>query len=215
MKGLLAQRIQAAYEKKAGSMIQGLVYADDKQIGKTVYCLKTAKQLYGTWDKVFKHFFFNVDPFCGFALDLAVRKLKVPLLVWDDAGVHAGSELWFSNRPAYWQLAKVIQTLGTVTQALLVNAPGLSDPTGALISNRNLTIKITKGPGGQFMRVAKGYASTTFPWGKKRELGDFEDVFNVMLPDDIYARYLELRRDAMIEGMETFKKTAKGGGEQV
>jgi hypothetical protein len=212
VRGALAQRIQTAYEKTAGSMIQGLVYADDKQIGKTVYCLKTSKQLYGTWDEVFKHFFFKVDHFCDFALDLAMRKVKVPLLVWDDAGFHAGSELWFYNRPAYWRLAKVIQTLGTVTQALLVNAPGLNDPTGALIANRNLTIKITKLSSGS-MRVAKGYASTTYPWGKKRELGDFEDVFNVMLPNQIYARYLALRRDMVIEGLETFKKVAaKGGG---
>jgi len=131
--------------------------------------------------------------------------------VWDDAAFHAGSELWFSNRPAYWRLHKVIQTLGTVTQALLVNSPGVKDPTGALVKNRNLTVKIVKGPRGTSgtKRVAKGFSKSTWPWGKMRDRGDFEEHFSVMLPNDIYRRYRELRREMTIGGLEAFKKTAR------
>ncbi|GAH90717.1 unnamed protein product, partial [marine sediment metagenome] len=157
--------------------------------------------------ETFAHFFFKVDHFCDFALDLAMRGARVPLLVWDDAAFHAGAELWFSNRPAYWRLKKVIQTLGTVTQCLLVNSPGVNDPTGALISNRNLTIKIIKD--GPIRRIAKGFAHNTLPWGKCRDTSNFEDHFTVMLPNDVYARYLKMRRGMTISGLEAFKKTSR------
>lgn len=201
MTGFLAEKIKDHYENNL-DLIQALVYADSKQVGKSVYCLLTMKEVYGDWDRVFEHLFFKPENFVEYAKKLVKNNKKVPVLMWDDAGVYAGSDLYFNNKRLYYDLKKIIQVLGTVVQALLVTTPSPDTPTGVLVENRNVTIKITKTD--KYQREAKIFSSSTLPWGKKRESKSNFDKFNVIINDEVYERYEKLRNKLTEKSLDMF-----------
>jgi len=205
---VLADVIKKYYEKDL-DMIQALIYADSKQVGKSSYALQTAYKIYQDWDTVFNHLFFRPSKLVNYARTLAEKKKKVPILIWDDAGVHAGGNLYHTNRQLYYDLDRALQTIGVVCQSLIATATDLSKPTSLLTDDRNVTIKIVKKD--QYERLAKIFVSDTLPWGKKIERGEATDNFRVMLPDKVYKRYrkkrLQLSKDAFDDFLENAENT--------
>lgn len=209
MVGFLASKIKDHFEKDQ-DMIQALVYADSKQVGKSSYCLQTMKEVYGEWDQVFDRLFFEPYNFVNYTHALLEKRKKVPVVMWDDAGVHAGSDLYFNERSLYYDLKKLIQVVGNVIQCLLITSPSPSTPTGSLCKNRNVTIKIVKRGGTS--RLAKIFSSSTLPWGKSKESNYARDRFNVMLPDQVYDRYEDLRTALTKEATKNFLESYGSGG---
>jgi len=206
MTGILSSKIKEYYEKDI-DMIQALIYADSKQVGKSSYALQTAYEVYQDWDTVFKHLFFRPEKLVRYAQKLAQKNQKVPIIIWDDAGVHGGSDLYHNNRKLYYDLDQALQTIGVVCQSLLATATDVAKPTGLLTDDRNVTIKITKKD--QYERKAKLFINSTLPWGKKIDSKEAVDSFRVMLPNEVYERYRKQRLKLSKDAFNTFLDNAE------
>jgi len=201
MVGFLADKIKRHYDNNL-DFLQALVYADSKQVGKSVYCLKTMYQVYEDWDKVFDFLFFKPVNFVSYVRELVEDNKKIPVLTWDDAGVHAGSDLYHSNKRLYYGLSKVLQTIGNVVQCVLITSTSVDTPTGILTDDRNITIKIVKTD--KYSRKAKLFVSSTLPWGKTMDSKKAFDKFNVMMDNDVYKRYEKLRMRLTKSSLDNF-----------
>ncbi len=215
LEGKLANKILTHWKKEI-DMIEALVYADSKQSGKSVYTLLTGYNVYSEllndvspmeiWDVVFKWFYTDLEEFCKdmlhFAKNVRLGNIdnKIPFVAYDDAGVGAGSDLYFKDRSTYFSLDKVLQTLGEVVNSFVMTSTAVDSPTGLLTDDRNVTVKITKNS--TYGRTAHIFAKDTLPWGKSRDTKTFEDQFNVRLPQQIYDRYDVDRLDLTIECLE-------------
>jgi len=66
-------------------------------IGKTVYSLKVATKVYGSWDVAKQYIVFMPQDFLA-VFDRAIKEGKtVKLIIWDDAGVWIGRMRWFDK----------------------------------------------------------------------------------------------------------------------
>lgn len=216
LEGKLASKVVEHWDREI-DMIEALVYADSKQAGKSVYSLLTGYNVYSSildddvspmkvWDMVFKWFYTDLEGMTKDLLHVAKNmKLgnvenKIPYVVFDDAGVGAGSGLYFKDRDKYFSLDEVLQVLGEIVQCFVMTATAVDSPTGMLTDDRNVTIKITKS--GIYQRKAHIFGKDTLPWGKSRDKKAFEDDFKVLLPDAIYERYDVDRLDLTIDCLE-------------
>lgn len=201
LSSIFAKKIKSHYVDNL-DLIQALVYADSKQVGKSVFMLKTMYLIYQDWDKVFDNLFFKPVNFVEYCRRLNNAHKKVPVIGFDDAGVHSGSDLYFRDKRAYFDLGKVVQTIGTVCTCLLVSAPSTGSPVAKLTDDRNCTVKIVKTD--KYMRKARVFAKNELPWGKTLDKEAFFDNFNVLMDDKPYNRYEKKRQNLTGEALSGF-----------
>jgi hypothetical protein len=93
----LSSLIKEAYRNN--SIVTAYVYGP-MGYGKTSYALWTAYEVLGSWDRVLKHLFFNLDDVIRIMRSYLDKKKRIPILILDDAG-------FFINRLTWWEEEKI------------------------------------------------------------------------------------------------------------
>jgi hypothetical protein len=199
---VLTQRIRDA--NHGGGFFGAIIYGPQR-LGKSSYAIQTLKQIYGDWDVALDHTLFDlrevVERIEGVSGD------RIPVICWDDAGVHANKMLYFANRGLTQYLQHLIDVVGINLGSLLITTPSPENLLKALRGYEFHRIKIYRrdGYGG---RIAVGYQSSLFPSGMRLIRRKFRDEFKVKLPDDVWQKYLKKRQSYLKVAIENLRKFA-------
>jgi hypothetical protein len=178
-------------------------------VGKTVLSVKLLIHTYArvlgrvpTWEDIRRYIFYRPKEFVDLLLFLRDRKLRIPLAVWDDAGV------WlFRSRAREKFIARVTESM-EVIRTVIANLMFTTTSIGKLVRGvrESLTYVITvsvvghaKHADGLVVKRSKArlyYATEDYEWlfhrkSMPKPIGEW--TFTVWLPDEIYYKYLEYR----------------------
>jgi hypothetical protein len=179
-----------------------------QRIGKTSYSVQVLYDIYHDWNEVFRYTLFQMEDVISLLEELVEEDKVLPCFIWDDAGVHAGKSLWFTNKNKVDQLKALFDVIGTATKGIIFTTPNAMDLLKILRSYEFLRIKIAKYNSDNY-RVATGYQMITLPSGTQRVSKRFKDQYSVMLPDEFYKRYLPVRKDYLKQALLHIKRNAK------
>ena len=206
-------RIIASRPDMVGAVIYGM-----QRSGKTMYSLLVMYDIYRDWDKVLSNVFFNLEELLGAIKETlknfgSEKQLKV--ICWDDAGVH-GSKYIFFRRRIGRRLTEYLQNLfdvvGLVVKAILITTPNPQNILKAIREYEFYRVQIVKLQNGN--RIARGYRPLLLPSGQTRILKEFEDYYNIYIPDDVYKEYVEKRKSYLEEVVERMEEFLKGGDDE-
>ncbi len=109
MKYILSKLIKTAY--KYEKFVSALVYGD-QGVGKTSYALHVAYEIYGDWDKVLDHLFFNPFDSIELLTNALIEGKRIQLIIMDDAGMWLGKTRWWSpDKAAFAELYNIIRSI--------------------------------------------------------------------------------------------------------
>lgn len=169
--------------------------------GKSSYAAQVLAELYHSWDPEVLKNYMGCDPRDVLKRWRAQTKKELAY-VWDDAGLWLHSLDW--NSPFVRSVGKYLNVAGTEWAGLILTTPL---PTWIAKKVRGIpqaiSIKIMKCSGHQpNRRIARAYRWWTHPDMKKTGVKKiYEDLFDVMLPEQFYEWYKPYR--------EYFAKMAK------
>ena len=214
---ILAKRILKAHPNGfVGATVEGR-----RGVGKSSYCIKIMKEVYKeyygcseskAYEHALKHVMFNIDDIIPVLKNARKNNEMIPVLCWDDAGVHGSSMQWFIDMHKINILKAMFDTVRSATTGLLLNCP---DRGGLLKMLRSyddyvVTISIVDTP---YERSARGYNIYKLPSGMRRVYKNFEDRYSCYLPKKVYNDYMVMRNsylDKAVAVMEDIqKKTGK------
>jgi len=176
----------------------GAIIWGNRSIGKTVYALKVAKQLFmidgydedESWQKAIDSCVFLIDDLVK-AVKQHDYKNKAPIIIWDDAGFHGSGMLYHIHMAQAMLLKGISDTIRSSTQSLILTTPSVKGLMGFLTDYGDYEIKITKNYGWQ--REAKIVKERIEPWGKRRRIDKGTDAFSAYMPNKWYHNYMNLR----------------------
>lgn len=181
--------------------------------GKSVYNIKVAYE-------VLKHINGSIslleviDNYVYFDIAEIVGRLarnggkRIPVLVWDDAGVHGSSYLWFIDRRRAMLISSLFQTARTILNALLMNAPSPNFIAKHLRSVDSYVVCVVKK--NRERSLAIGYRLKILPSGKLWVTKYFIDDFIRRL--DAYDYYLRKREKYALYALERLAKALEEDG---
>lgn len=139
---------------------------------------------------------------------------KVPMIVWDDAGLWLYA-MEFSD-PRVVSVVKFLNVMRTVVAGLVLTTPTdemIVRKIPTLPGTRKATVTEEQRSGTSYMRRFSVAKTIKTKWGKKFVKDYLEDYFNVMLPTDVYNYYKPLRdsyaREANAQMRQAWKERLK------
>lgn len=186
-------------EEFTGATISGI-----QRLGKSSYALQVMYDLYGDWNEVFNNTFFKIDDLVNHLTKLVKEKRRVKCILWDDAGVHGTSQIYWTDKELYRYLGALMDVIGTTTKGLIMTTP---NPYGLVKQIRNyewMIVKISKHD--QNNRFAKGYINQMLPSGDRKIKIVFMDRFTKILPDKVFERYNEIRQSYNKDVLKAFQE---------
>ena len=199
---ILAKMIKAAYRNHG--FVGAIVYGK-QGYGKSSYALKTAFQVYGDWGQVFDSLVSKLEDLLDILKQSISKGDRRILIIWDDAGVHGNKYKWFeyNGQETAKQLQALMDVIRTGLAALIFTTPQPNELLKVFRGYDFYYIKITK-QDKKNTRLATIYQQNVMPNGSilVKKIGF--DRFNVMLPDDVYQKYSEIRRSYFIEVINSF-----------
>lgn len=193
----------------------GLMVYGPLRYGKSSYVIQLLAEVYGTpnepdWDAWKRHMVFKPREFVQKTKE--TKKSQKILLAWDDAG------FWLSHygyhNPFIKSVAEYLNVAATDWASIIFTTPS---PKWVITHVRNLPgghtgriTKITGNPYGKqprlrYIRVYRGWIAPDF---KKSGVNVvFQDNFNVMLPNDVFKEYDQVRRSYTEEAKERMLET--------
>lgn len=214
----LAELIKKA-QKHNDAMI-AYVYGDIGA-GKTSYALHVAKDVLGSWNNVLDYLFFSPREAIEVMEEAIYNDERLPIIIMDDAGLWLDKLTWWM--PDKVAFMKFFNLIRSVTSGVIFTTPSEELPKQILkkcklrVKVRPMTIDDVKKFGlkntRQLMSVATIYRRVLLPnfyeFFKKT---DYE-VYPTHYPDPIYQKYEEMRKEAVKEYFEEWKRTTKIRGE--
>ena len=184
-------------------------------IGKSTYALKVAYQLFKyhgysddeAWDKALDCFVFILKDVISM---LEKRKEnRIPIIVWDDAGVHAGSMMYHHDPKQARLLKQLMDVVRTSTYCLILTCPSPKGLMKFLREYGDLNIKISKDH--RWQRNAVIYQQYLTPWNRQWWKKLCTESFSCYIPDNHYQKYAAKREKYFTEIMkEVEDKDGKG-----
>ena len=169
--------------------------------GKTTYAMLVLHEVYGDWDEVLKHLYFDPREALPELKEALQTGRRIPLMVFDDAGLHLSKYLISSNREGF-HLARLINGLVNLIRTLTAGVVYTSPDMDILKELRKKAWAVAEptAPHGveDPSRVAKLYRKRIAPSGKVyiHKLG--YDAYDLRaIPADVRKEYEEKRRAAM------------------
>jgi AAA+ ATPase superfamily predicted ATPase len=194
---VLAERIKRAY--RGGGFIGAIIYGPQR-LGKSSYALKVLYNLYGDWDAVLRYTVFDLKEVITLLSDAVNGGKRIPAIVWDDAGFHASKMLYFQNRALTLYLQRLIDVVGINLGGLLITTPSPSNLLRSLRGYEFFRVKIYSDGGTR--RHATGYLSVLLPSGTRVIKREFQDYYDVMLPDAFWGEYVKKRRSYLSQALK-------------
>lgn len=173
-------------------MIAAIVYAKQR-LGKSVYALQVGYDIYRDWDVVLDHTVFQLEDVLDKILCAVEKDVVIPYLIWDDTGVHGNKYLFFTNHTLTMMIQGLFDVVGTAVKCFIMTTPNPGNLLKAIRDYEFYRIKITK-MDSRDGRIATGYPNILLPSGTRNIRKEFQDFYRVKIPDDIYARYVKIRK---------------------
>jgi hypothetical protein len=187
----------------------GLIVYGPQGIGKSSYMLQVMYQVYRDWDKVFENLIFSLDDLVDLIKRTREADERLKLVGWDDAGVHGHKYVYFRRRDAAALISAWLDVARTKVAGLIITTV---DPRNLLKPVReNLGMRYGKvfKADAYRRRVVRVYDQHLLPTGACFLRKSHVDYFNVYLPDGVYKRYLELRKEFYQEAEERLLEFAE------
>lgn len=188
-----------------GSGFVGGIIFGNQRIGKSSYALQVMKEIYGSWDKAIEHTHFELDD----VLDALSGSLdvgeEIPVLLWDDGGVHASKHLFWSDRKKTQLLQSLLDTCGYHLGCLLITTPSPNNLLKCLRDYEFYRVKITR-KNEYWGRNALGYRNIMLPSGASFIKKVFQDSFSCKLPDGVHGEYQDMRSKYTKEAVRHLKE---------
>jgi hypothetical protein len=173
----------------------GLIVYGPQGIGKSSYMLQVMYQVYRDWDKVFQNLIFSLDDLVDLIKRTREAKERLKLVGWDDAGVHGHKYEALRRRGVVALISAWLDVARTKIAGLIITT----------VDPRNLLKPVRESLGMRYGKVFKAdayrrravcvYDQHLMPTGICFITKSHVDYFNVYLRDDIYQRYLEMRKE--------------------
>jgi len=195
---ILARLISSAYRRY--DFLSAFVIGP-QGVGKTSYAMLVAYEVYGDWDRVLENLHFDPREALPRLREALRSGERVPLLIFDDAGMHLSKYLVSSSREGF-HLARLLNALinlaRTLTAGIIYTSPDM-DVLKELRKKAWVVAEPLAPHGrGKPYRVARLYRKRILASGKVaiQKLGlDEYDLRAV--PGDVRKQYEEKRRRAM------------------
>ncbi len=169
--------------------------------GKTTYALLILHEVYGDWDKVLQHTYFDPREALPKFKDVLSSGERIPAILFDDAGLHLSKYLISSSREGF-HLVRLINGLVNLMRTLVAGVIYTSPDMDILkeLRKKAWIIGEPTAPHGvkDPSRIVKLYRKRIAPSGKVyiHKLG--YDAYDLRdLPTDVRREYEEKRRAAM------------------
>ncbi len=197
----LTERILKAY--RTNGFISVEIFGP-QGVGKTTYSIKVAREVFkqlgykDPWETALDHLYFDIKDSLELLVEAYVRNQRVPIIIFDDAGIWLEKYSWQKEELRYFaRLYKLIRTLCT---AVVFTTPSEADIMKNIREKAWYKVKITRNGKRYGIQQANAniYVYTIRVVNKQfKEVVEekAEDHFNVHLPDKIYQRYLQKRRE--------------------
>jgi len=221
---ILADLIKAALRREG--VVTTYVYGDFGY-GKTSYALWTAYEVYGDWEEVLKHLFF--DPLDAVkVMERAVRRgERIPVMIMDDAGLWLDKLTWWEeDKVAFMQFFNLIRSVAagvifTVPSEDLPKAirrkclfrvntrPISREEALGLAGNPRLLEKVygkakREGVPGSPLALATVYKRKTLPSFMEIVFKTHYDLYPLHYP--IYSEYNRKRHEALKQAFARWKE---------
>ena len=188
-------------------------------VGKSMYCIKTAYQVYVSrgyseekaWELALRSIVFKPQEF-GDKLHM-IGDDVTPIIIVDDASVHIGSDSYQTNPKLYSAYKQVLTTIRTKTHAILLNCPMVNELAKFIREGDSYQIHITKAEGSRYDRKATIYDWYVRNWrtGPRRyRKKKGEDYYSVYIPKDVYNKYIEKRKTYLESPIEKLRGYENG-----
>ena len=215
-KSALARKIVKNFERDDFNIF---IIHGTPRIGKSAYIIKVLiqvlKYLYmenvTTWKQIEPYFGWHPHEISERWYHLEKR---IPVYVWDDAGYWLHSLNW--TDPVLQAIQKYFNVIGTDISTVILTTPSpewvlskINKMPGVI---RTKIIKSTGSASGapsqMYARLALSYKPWISPDRKKHGVNKvFKDVFNCMIPDEIYKDYFPIRRKYAMMAKEAIRET--------
>jgi hypothetical protein len=182
-------------------------------IGKSSYAIKCLADVFYcqgydidvSWDMAIDRILYRIDDVIEF-LDKSTKKRKQEVcFCWDDAGVFAGSGMWFSDPKMVHLLQSMMDTIRGSVSGMILTCPNQGQLLKFLRRYDSYLIRVSHTTEGGFTRWAKGYQWTSLPSGKRLIRSSFDDSFSCRLPNEVYYKYMRKRKKYNKENIENLK----------
>jgi len=210
---VLAKKILKAHPHGfVGAIVEGR-----RSVGKSTYCIKVKKEVYQemygcddeeAWKISLNNTLFTLDDIITTLRESRKKEDMLPVITWDDAGVHGSSVQWFINMKGVQELKAVTDTVRSAVTGMLLNCPNREGLTKTLRNYDDYLVMITK-LNGQNFRSARGYNVYRLPSGMKRVYRNFDDRYTCRLPNWVYKIYMEKRNKYLDEALAAIDRTKK------
>ena len=205
----------------------GCVVEGRRGIGKSAYCLKVMKEIYMEiyhcteregYEYALKYTLYDIEDIISTLKDANESNETIPVITWDDAGVHGSSLQWFINMEQVNELKAITDTIRTAVTGFLINCTDRSGLLSHLRKYDDLLVEIVRdGNGGgntyitdsgenhvykSWGRIARGYNLFKLPSGKRMIYKQFEDHYSCFLPMNVYDVYMEQRKFYMTQAIK-------------
>ena len=204
--------------------------------GKTVTAIKIAGKIlqvkYGyteeqAWDEVIDNYMiFTSDDFLNLTNKMtenydwenmtyteilqAKREMRYPVLIWDDAGIHASSKKEVFDRSSAWDIQSEYDTIRDITSCMILTVPEEGELMKFLRSYRSnyfVELAVPHGLGDPYKRIMYfyRYERDSKTGNMKRKLKwktDPSTAHSIHLPDWAYGKYDKKRTLAKIKHNE-------------
>jgi hypothetical protein len=191
---VLAKRIVKAHPNGfVGAVVEG-----KRSIGKSSYTIKVCKEVFKeledcsentAYQLALDHIVFSLDDLIRILSTARKKHEMIPVLVWDDAGVHGSSLQYFINLKGVQHMKAITDTVRTATTGLLLTCPDREGLLKILRGYNDYLVTITK-LNGYYLRSARGYNVYKLPSGMKRVYRNFDDRYSCYLPKWVYNKYM-------------------------
>jgi len=197
VKFVLSTKIAKAIKDDA--FIGGIIYGAQR-LGKSSYAAQVMYEFYEDWGAVNEHILFRLEDVVAMLQDSLKARRKIPVLCWDDAGIHANKLIYFSERRYVQYLSNLLDVVGLYLGALLITTPSPMNLLAAIRGYEFYRLKVYRRDAYNG-RFAVGYQSVLLPSGTRIIKREFKDNYNVRLPDEFWTQYLVKRETYLDEGL--------------
>jgi hypothetical protein len=170
-------------------------------IGKTTYAMLVAYEVYGDWDMVLDNLYFDPKEALPRFKEALRTGRRLPLVVFDDAGMHLSKYLVSSGREGFHlarQLNALINLARTLTAGVIYTSPDMDILKE--LRKKAWIVAEPLAPHGKAKpyRVARLYRKRILASGKVaiQKLG-LDEYDLRAIPGDVRKQYEEKRREAM------------------
>jgi len=202
---ILAKRIIKAHPHGfIGAVIEG-----KRAVGKSSYAIKVMKNVYqelydlddtASYNYALDHIIFTMDDIVRTLSEARRKHEMIPVVCWDDAGVHGSNLQWFINMRGVQELKAITDTVRSAVTGMLLTCPDRQGLAKVLRGYDDYLVNISVVEG-RHRRSARGYNVYKLPSGLKRVYRNFDDRYSCYLPKWVYDKYMIQRHKFLDEAL--------------